>query len=293
MDLRQVHETGARALAWTDSHREGFRPDRPEGGLARLKAVGELALTAGVLLQEGAAGARQATCARRLLDFAWHDLLDSGGVLHRLQHDEPSSSVPLELYAPFHDGGYRNPPIEDTLRSTRPLVEAAAVSLPPARRLGVVAAAHRLGLASDADLAAAGRDTWLGHLPPPWSIDRSTTYDAAHTVFHLTGWGGRPDALPAEVVDYLRWWLPAWLEECVHQRAWDLLGGLLAADACLPEPALPEEGWARLCAAQTPDGAVPAEDGDLDRVHHATLMTVLAATLATSRALTALLPGKP
>lgn len=208
---------------------------------------------------------------------------------------------PLELYAAFSAGGYRNLLVEDLLRTTRPLVDGTAVSLPPARRLSVVAAEHRLGLASAADVRAAARETWPGHAPAPWTVERSTAHDASHTVLHLTSWGGRPDALPAETVDHLRWRLPAWLEECAHRHDWDLLGGLLAVDACLPAPALPEDGWARLAAAQAEDGAVPAGDDPLtgdrrevfDQVHHSTLVAAFAATLATSRALTALLPGPP
>lgn len=95
--------------------------------------------------------------------------------------------------------------------------------------------------------------------------------------------------------------MPAWLEECAQQHDWDLLGALLAADACLPAPGLPADGWARLAAAQAPDGAVPAGDdvlvGDrrevFDQAHHCTLVAAFAATLATSRALTALLPRTP
>lgn len=298
VDLRLLHGVGTAALDWVHARREGFRP-RPDNAVTRVKAVGDLALTAGAILREGVAGTRQSAVARRLLDFAWHDLLDGGACLHRLQREEPSSPVPLELYAPFFDRGYRNLLVEDAVRATRPLVEGAAVSLPPARRLSVVAARWRLGLASDADLDAAARDTWLGHAPAPWTVDRATAYDASHTVLHLTSWGERPGALPAESVDYLRWWLPAWLEECAQEHDWDLLAGLLAADACLPAPALPEDGWARLAAAQAADGAVPAGDlpptGDrrevFDQVHHPTLVTAFAATVATSRAMTALLPG--
>jgi hypothetical protein len=294
-DLRVPHEVGARAWDWTDAHREGFRGAGGRG--IGVKAVGEPALTAGAILREGAAGARQTAVARRLLDFAWRDLLDGGVLLHRLQVEEPSSPVPLEVYAPFFDRGYRNGSVDDVLRATRPLVDSAVLSLSPARRLSVVAARRRLGAARDADVDHAADETWLGRAPAPWSVDRDTAHDAAHTVLHVTGWGSRPGALPADVVDYLRWWLPAWLDDCAHRHDHDLLATLLAVDACLPAPALPEEPWTCLAAAQAPDGAVPAgpapPTGDrqevFDQVHHCTLVTAFAATLATSRALTALL----
>ncbi|MEU4446670.1 hypothetical protein AB0K14_17665 [Actinosynnema sp. NPDC050801] len=92
MDLRLVHQVGARALDWIHGRREGFRP-RPDHEVTRVQAVGDLALTAGAILREGAGGTRQSAVARRLLDFAWHDLLDGGACLHRLQQAEPSSPV--------------------------------------------------------------------------------------------------------------------------------------------------------------------------------------------------------
>lgn len=87
-----------------------------------------------------------------------------------------------------------------------------------------------------------------------------------------------------------------WTEECIERRHWDLLGELLATDACLPKPALDTESWQHLAVAQTTAGALPAigdvPTGDADEVfelvYHPTLVAAFAATLATSRVLTAL-----
>ncbi|SFN69682.1 hypothetical protein SAMN05421805_106114 [Saccharopolyspora antimicrobica] len=82
----------------------------------------------------------------------------------------------------------------------------------------------------------------------------------------------------------------------LERRQWDLLGELLATDACLPRPALDSANWGPLAAAQAPDGALPAV-GDMptgdagevfELVYHPTLVAAFATTLATSRAFTAL-----
>jgi hypothetical protein len=297
-----AHETGMRAWDWVHDHRDHFRPPAGDGGgpaaVEWLKPVGELAMVAGVLVREGVAGARHAASARQLLDFAWHDLLEDGDVLDRCQRDNPLLAGPAEHYAVFHDRGYRNPRLEETLRVMGTGVRAAsAVELLPTRRLSVAHAEHRIGSRSGGELDGLLRNTLLGHLPEPWTVEQNAGYSITHAVFHVTGWGARPDRIPPEIVDYLRLWTPVWKHECGQRRLWDLLGEWLAVDACLPDAVLDVEHWLLLASAQAADGALPTlEDfpvgGDsreiFDFVHHPTLVTAFAGALATSRALTAL-----
>lgn len=127
--IQQIHEVGAKALQWLHAHRDGFRleddPSPEVGMLDRFQPLGELALISKVIFREGVAGSQQASLARSLLDFAWHELLDSG---HRLL--EGQRREPLSCGA---DGGV-------------PAVQGAGVSAPgsrsgrppqpPARQLG-------------------------------------------------------------------------------------------------------------------------------------------------------------
>ncbi|TDV53932.1 DUF6895 family protein [Actinophytocola oryzae] len=301
-DTAMVHRTGMRAWEWVDTHRERFRPCPEEKAdstsTAWLKPVGELALVAGVLVREGVTGSRHAASARQLLDFAWHDLLEGGDLLDRCQRENAPAPGPAEIYASFHDRGYRHPRLEESLRVLVSGLRApSVVEISPLRRLSVATAEHQLGMRSSDDLERLLRDTWLGRLPEPWLVDQVVAYTITHTVFYLTDWGTHPDRLPAEIAEYLQLWMPVWKRDCARRRLWDLLGEWLVVDACLPDPVLDTEHWRMLASVQTPEGALP-DEGDLpvgdsqavfDAAYHPTLVTAFAATLATSRALTAML----
>lgn len=249
----------------------------------------------GVLSREGVAGSRQHERSTSLLDFAWRDLLDGGNVLAGLQFDEPLSPVPLEIYACFHELGYRHPEVDSGIALSRRTESWRALEMLPNRRLGVLNAERKLGLPPSSDFGRALADSWLGRTPEPWTVQLHIAYDITHTVFHLTNWGESPEGIPPAVADYLALYLPAWLEDWAELRHWDLLGELLVVDACLPRPTLDGELWEQYAAAQAPDGAMPVQqampEGDraevFDFVHHPTLVAAFASAMATSRALSA------
>ncbi|WP_274559435.1 DUF6895 family protein [Streptomyces spiramyceticus] len=295
-----LHSVGDRALTWLDEHREYFRltPDDRATGRAvgeRLKPIGELAINMQVLFREGVAGSRQHARAGQLLDFTWRELLDGGNVLAELQHDEPFSPVPLEIYATFHELGLRHPALESAVEVSRRTLTWPALDMVPSRRLGVLNAERKMGLAPSSDFDAAVSGTWLGRLPEPWTAQFHIAYDVTHTVFHLTNWGAAPDGIPSEIASYLALYLPAWMEDWANLEHWDLLGELLVVDACLPRPTLDAQTWERYAAAQSESGAMPARhgmpDGDaaevFDVVHHPTLVAAFASAMAISRALSA------
>lgn len=295
-----LHAVGDRALTWLDNQRERFRlapGDFADNATVteRLKPIGELGLNMQVLFREGVAGSRQKARAGQLLDFAWRELLDGGNVLARLQHDEPLSPVPLEIYATFHELGRRHPGLEETLAISRRTTTWTTLEMVPNRRLGVLNAERKLGLSPSSDFDQAMARTWLGQLPEPWTVQLHIAYDITHTVFHLTNWGEAPERIPPAVAEYLTRYLPAWLEDWADLEHWDLLGELLVVDACLPRPALDAELWERYAAAQSPTGAMPIHhqmpQGDpaqvFDQVHHPTLVAAFASAMATSRAMSA------
>ncbi|MFM9613068.1 DUF6895 family protein [Streptomyces niveiscabiei] len=290
-----LHRVGERALDWLDTHRDRFRllPEDHASGLAlgeRLKPVGELGVNMRVLFREGVVGSRQRERCGALLDFAWRELLDGGRVLAELQQQEPHSPVPLEVYVPFHESGYRHPGLEEMLAVSRLTRSWAAVERPPNRQLALLSAERRIGLTPSADFDTTLRRTWLGQLPEPWTVQLHIAYDITHTVFHVTNWGERPHALPPDIAGYLDHYLPAWLETWADLEHWDLLGELLVVDACLPRPTLDADLWERYAAAQDPSGAFPVHgtmpEGDVfDLVHHPTLVAAFASAMAVSRAL--------
>jgi hypothetical protein len=294
---RLIHTVGVGAIEWLHAHRDGFRlePDvDPEVGfLERFKPVGELALICKVLFREGVAGSQQAQLARQLLDHAWRHTLDGGRMLARAQRTEPVSPIPFEVYLPFKELGYSQPEVERAIRLNHRLESCAAFEMPPVRRLGLSAFQRRFGLPPRPPESEVVGSTWLGRTPEPWTVEGHIAYDITHTVFHLTDWGERPDALPSRIAEYLADWLPVWLDDWLDLQRWDLLGELLAVDACLPRPTLDERAWEGFAAAQQPDGAMPAlrtmpegsPDEVFDSVYHPTLVAAFASVLATSRAL--------
>ncbi|MDX6363511.1 MAG: hypothetical protein QOC85_2521 [Streptomyces sp.] len=297
---RLIHTVGVGAIEWLHAHRDGFRlePDvDPEVGfLERFKPVGELALICKVLFREGVAGSQQAQLARQLLDHAWRHTLDGGRMLVRAQRTEPVSPIPFEVYLPFKELGYSQPEVERAIRLNHRLESCAAFEMPPVRRLGLSAFQRRFGLPPRPPESEVVGSTWLGRTPEPWTVEGHIAYDITHTVFHLTDWGERPDALPSRIAEYLADWLPVWLDDWLDLQRWDLLGELLVVDACLPRPTLDERAWAGFAAAQQPDGAMPAlrtmpqgsPDEVFDSVYHPTRVAAFASVLATSRALTQL-----
>ncbi len=165
----------------------------------------------------------------------------------------------------------------------------------PNRRLSVLNSERRTGIPEHKDMPEALRRTWLAGLPEPWTFELAAGYTLTHVVFHLTDWGLTPQAVPPPVADYLRQWLPPWLDTCLEDEQWDLSCELLAVASSLPGPpqrALLQDAWARLAVAQDDSGAVPevgARGGGRTTAHdfigryHSTLMTVFAAVLTINR----------
>ncbi|MGW0560134.1 DUF6895 family protein [Streptomyces sp. NPDC003016] len=295
-----LHGIGDRALAWLDDHREHFRltpEDRAtsRGVIERLKPIGELSINLRVLFREGVAGSHQHARAGHLLDFAWRELLDGGNVLAAFQHEEPFSSVPLEIYSTFHELGFRHPGLDSAVEASRRTLTWSALEMVPNRRLGVINSERQTGLVPREDFDRALSRTWLGRLPEPWTVQYHIAYDITHTVFHLTNWGENPDGIPPDIASYLALYLPAWLEDWADLEHWDLLGELLFVDTCLPRPVLDAEIWERYAAAQSDTGAMPLHhgmpDGDaaevFDIVHHPTLVAAFVSAMAVSRAMSA------
>lgn len=299
-DPRLFHQVCARSLEWLAANSDRFRltgdPLSPDIDINRtLKPLGELAQISVVLHREGVAGSRQRALARGLLDLVWEEL-DRGEVLTAILDAEPAATYPLELYAPLRETGLRNARFEELLRQAASTRGWAAYETLPTRALGVLNAERRVSVPMHGDWDSAVRRTWLGQLPEPWTIERHTAYMVTHAVFHLTNWGQDPAGMPEDITDYLAAWLPAWLDVWCAAEEWDLLGELLAVDACMPQPTLNARLWHRYAAVQRPDGLMPVRartpDGDADHAfaecHHPTLVAAFAATLATSRAMTAL-----
>jgi hypothetical protein len=303
-----AHRVRARALDWLHAHRQlgAFEAADVEKNLGAYKAVGETALAAGLVLRCGTAGSRERVLAAELLEFCWAQMGQGALLYERLSH-HPVKTDPVECYSLFAAAGYRHPGLEQLITHLVTAGAVRAVEVLPNRRLAVAnalrATGHDQGVGAP-DWETLTRATWLGHLPQPWHIDWEAGYDLTHTVFHLTDWGRRPQALPADLAAYLGRWLPVWIDTWTEVGQWDLVGELLIVAGCLPAPYTEIDDWRRLAQLQHPDGLVPRDGDPVDDApaarfedhQHTTIVAVIAATVALTRDLdtpAAANPGAP
>ncbi|MFJ3671184.1 DUF6895 family protein [Streptomyces sp. NPDC090106] len=286
LDPELLDEVARQAVDWLVRARDSFRlPDDAVTDADRdrtWKPLGELAELSGyIAVAHPRADIRET--ARSLLDFAWQETA-RGELFAELMHREPYATYPVELYGAFARAGLRHPRADALAGVTTRLRTRAVPRDAPTRTLGVLRAEQRIGLTPHGDLDTELARTWLGSLPEPWALERRTAYGLTHDVFHVTDWGrARADMAP-RTADYLRLWLPAWLECWLAEEEWDLAGELLAVAACLPTAARHGTAWERLAAAQSTDGSIP-ENGTLPQdlfrtCYHSTLVAAFAATLA-------------
>ncbi|MET9516744.1 hypothetical protein [Streptomyces sp. NPDC002994] len=279
------------SLEWLDAARGDFRlpPNVTTDADPNLtlKPLGELAeLTYLIRTSHPRDELRQA--ADGLFAFAWNETRDAE-LFAELIRGEPHATYPVEIYGVFAQAGLRNTAVEQLLAATTGLRGWRVAREDHTRTLGVLNAERRIGLAPHADFEAVLGLTNLGLMPEPWALDRGGAYGLTHDVFHLTDWGRARGRLPRAQADYLRLWLPAWLENWLDEELWDLAGELLAVTACLPAAPYDPVAWQRLADARRPDGSVPdmgagppADDraATFTACYHSTLVTAFAGTLA-------------
>ncbi|MFC8434574.1 DUF6895 family protein [Streptomyces sp. NPDC057253] len=295
---RGVRQLGEAALSWVSAHRDGFALD--EDALAEhgdvnttWKPLGELAQVCVCVRRHTERTDPLHVVASDLLAFAWQQT-GRGALFAELQRLEPFATYPLEVYAAFASAGLRHERYEDATATVARTRGWQVTEQEPNRRLSVLNSERRSGLAQHEDMGRALERTWLAGLPEPWTFELAAGYTLTHVIFHLTDWGLNPQAVPAPVAEYLRHWLPPWLDTCLEDEQWDLCCELLAVASSLPGPperALLQEAWGKLAVAQDDSGAVPEVGGRGSRTtapafldcYHSTLMTAFAAALTLDR----------
>ncbi|MFJ8146747.1 DUF6895 family protein [Streptomyces sp. NPDC096048] len=301
MSVREVEEA---ALDWVWAHRDRFALGddalAADGQVNRTwKPLGELAQVCASVSARVPPSDPVHTRVSDLLDFAWQQTR-RGELFLLMQSLEPFATYPLEVYAAFASAGHRHPGYEASAAVVARTRGWRLTEQYPTRRLGVIEAERRSGLSPHGQVSRALGRTWLGGLPEPWTFERASGYALTHVVFHLTEWGRTTQGVPPDLADYLRHWLPPWLDTCVEARMWDLSCELLAVAASLPrppDPAVLDDAWQRVAAAQHASGALPEEGAVQDAAgaadgpdpyaftdcYHSTLMAAFAAALTTAR----------
>ncbi|GAB2859511.1 hypothetical protein GCM10022221_68770 [Actinocorallia aurea] len=263
------------------------------GWAQALKPLSELLVVCVPVLSTSDPTGDRHRLARHMVDAVWEDF-GAGEVLHDLLRAEPGLTSLLPIYVLLRQTGKRHEGVERLAAHLATTRHWAAWEEPRYLALERLATQRALGLSTHADAEETIAGTWLGRFPEPWHLDYEHAYAVTHTVFYLTNWGLRPSHLPSALAGYLSDWLPCWSQVWCEEKDWDLLGELLAVDACLPQPALDERLWTHLAEAQLPDGSLPGlpphfgsydhqgEDAYL-RDRHPTAVAALAATLASHR----------
>lgn len=292
VDPGLLDDLAGSALRWLDGMRPSFRLPADVTTDAdpnlTLKPLGELAeLTQLIRVRHPLPEIRG--LADELFAFAWDQTRD-GALFGELLRGEPRATYPVELYGVFAQAGLRHTGVEQLIRTVTGLRGWRVAREDHTRTLGVLNAERRIGLRRHADFGAVLALTGLGRRAEPWTLDLKAAYGVTHDVFHLTDWGRDRRRMPAELADYLRLWVPCWLESWQEEQLWDLVGELLAVSACLPVPVEHPAAWLRLARARRPDGSVPesgtaapagrADDEAFTACYHSTLVTAFAATLA-------------
>ncbi|WP_461028767.1 DUF6895 family protein, partial [Streptomyces sparsus] len=263
MRADELERVALTSLQWTRRHTARFRLPRdvtdPGTDLNRtVKPLGELAQLCASIRQHTASSDAIHRLAVEMLEFCWQEVR-SGAVLLKLFRAEPQATYPLEIYAAFAGAGMRDRDFEQFAGAVCGTRSWRLTEQAPNRRLGILNAERRSGLPPHGPFGPALRRTWLGGLPEPWTFERTAGYHLTHAVFHVTDWGGAPHRLPADLGEYLRTWLPCWLDTCLEDEQWDLTCELLAVAASLPDPPAPEiTAPARrgIADAQSGDGAL-------------------------------------
>ncbi|WP_066936509.1 MULTISPECIES: DUF6895 family protein [Microtetraspora] len=260
-----------------------------------LTPLTELALAGTAVLRASDPRTDRHRLAHEMVDMIWKEI-DAGEVLFALLKAEPGEGSVLSLYAFLRERGRRHAGIEHIAAQLVTTRNWSAKEVAPFHLLARLTSQRALGLPVEhVDLEEAITRTWLARTPEPWLLDHHHAYALTHTVFYLTDWGRAPAHLPTALAAYLNDWLPCWSQVWCEEEDWDLLGELLAVDACLPQPTLDERLWNHLAQAQLPDGSIPGPrfpsrgidqaDGDAYTYNrHSTIVAAVAASWACARA---------
>ncbi|WP_406438771.1 hypothetical protein OHB14_52750 [Streptomyces sp. NBC_01613] len=298
VDVRTILEVRSAAFAWVSAHRGDFALGdealTADGHADRTwKPLGELALTCASVRQYTAPSDPLHACVSELLDFAWQQT-GRGELFLHLQQLEPFATYPLEVYSVFAGAGLRHAGYEAAAATVASTRGWRLTEQEPTRRLGILGAERHSGIHRPEPAEQALGRTWLGGLPEPWTLERSSGYALTHVVFHLTDWGRTADRVPADLAAYLTHWLPSWLDTCLDAGMWDLGCELLIVAASLPGPLdeeMLQDAWPRIARAQHDSGALPVEgpgpgagfEPDFPHSYHSTLMAAFAAALTVER----------
>ncbi len=297
---RQAEEVWLRGLGWLEANPATFEvPDgRPgQGHLPAIKAAGELARLAEILLRRRDLPAAVRAHVRTLLFRAWAAFRE-GRLFAELLDERPEMSIVASLYAPFHRSGLMH-------RRTASLLTGRATPPPPSGET-----APRLVPAPDSDpksrrrrppirfaedapvivalaLADGRRALGLGARSSPSDLlartllgrgvvrtpDSPFVSSIAHAAYYATDFGARPREIPEQSRLHLRRQGPGWITACRSRDDLDACAQLGLALACAGEEATAAEVETILHDAQQPDGSIP---GSSPLAYHATVTGVLA-----------------
>lgn len=274
---------------WIEQHFDFFSLQKsgPEmRQISRLKPLSELMLYAEVTAQQSP------QFAKTIAQFAW-DEIDQGDYIFRLLCARPDYCQAASILASLSSFGFLNQRAIDAVAAISRMSFVVSLPVEPWVGLSVSHAFQRLRIGK-LRLEDSPR-LWTSFRSEPWLIAEGNAYALTHEIFYMTDFGRQPFGISAELGEYVKWFMPSWLEIYMRKKNFDILSELLMVNIYTSTKAPSEKYWSALFDSQFEDGSVSPpshagrgliSDGDSTETrdffskYHTTLVAGMAATAA-------------
>jgi uncharacterized protein DUF6895 len=253
----QLNNTFQRLFAWLTFHRKDFffkQEKNLYSQLLMLKPFGEFILCVDLLLRFGIEKDKNI----QHLQWAWSQLED-GEYLLKLLAIRPDLIAFIGMYTSFYTWGYRNSRLEQFIQYLHASNSSQSLEIQQWRRVALQYNFARLELCDfPSDLI---KGSWVISLPEPWTISDEMAYAVTHEVFYITDFGRQPNNMDIKVTNYLKIWMPVWIQFFVDKENWDLTSEFIMVEECLKTSNDIETALSHLVESVKDDGYVMGPEG--------------------------------
>lgn len=219
-----------------------------------IKPIGEFVLIMELLKRWGI----KREIAKDNLRWAW-DEFGQGKLFYNILKKRPELIILSSIYPAFFKSGFNNEEAFNLIKHLLKLKGCHGYDLPMWRRLDLELTKVNLGLRSfDKKVLS---QTYFGNFPEPWLISNNFAYAITHEVFYITDFGTEKNNLPKEFQDYLKLWIPSWIEIFIEDQNWDITAELIMIGFCIGIKDDLDKYIYKLASQQQPDGIIPSPKG--------------------------------
>jgi len=219
-----------------------------------LKPIGEFVLTLDVLKSYDT----KEPDIESGLSWAWQQF-DEGNLLIDILLARPDLIMILSIYSNFARNGYENKKFETFAEYLLTLNSIKNIEYPLWRKIDLDYSTAKLQ-GKDFSIEAQLKDTWIGNYPEPWTINNDFAYSMTHEIFYATDFG-KYNSLPTQLIEYIKFWLPAWMEIYANVPDWDIFAELIMVGECIDSTYDSHTSVEMLVKAQHENGLFPSPSG--------------------------------